>query len=319
MDITNYSPKGRIQNKHLLTLKDYSREEIYEILSLALKTKKEYKSGIKNDELSGKTLAMIFMKSSTRTRLSFEMAMRQTGGGAIFLNANDTQLGRNESISDTAKVISRMGIDGIMIRTYGQNDVEELAACGSVPVVNGLTDLYHPCQVLADLLTAYEHFGKLAGLKLAYLGDGNNMAHSYMIAGAKLGMDVNIVCPKEYAPLSEITEYAKSLGSVKITSDIRAGVDGADIVCTDVFFSMGQAKDPKKEALLTPYQVNAALMKKTGKSSSVFMHCLPAHRGEEVTADVIDGRQSLVFEEAENRLHAQKAVLLLLLGENRIK
>ncbi|MDR3264172.1 MAG: ornithine carbamoyltransferase [Clostridiales bacterium] len=314
MDITNYAPKGKIQNKHLLTLKDYSKEEIYEILLLALKVKKEYKSGIKNDALTGKTLAMIFFKSSTRTRLSFEMGMLQLGGYPMYLNSADTQLGRNEPISDTARIISRMGIDGIMIRTFNQKDLEELAEYGSIPVINGLTDLYHPCQVLADLLTVYERFGRLRGLKLAYLGDGNNMAHSYMIACAKLGIDVSIVCPKEYSPLSEITEYAKAQGSVTITEDIAEGVKGADVICTDVFFSMGQPKDPKKEALLTPYQVNEELMKKTGKDTTVFLHCLPAHRGEEVTSGVIDGKQSLIFDEAENRLHAQKAVLLLLLG-----
>jgi ornithine carbamoyltransferase len=317
MDITDYTPKGKIQNKHLLTLKDYSKEEIYEILLLAEKVKKEYKSGVKNNALQGKTLAMIFTKSSTRTRLSFETGMLQLGGYPMFLNANDMQLGRNEPISDTAKIISRMGIDGIMIRTYKQSDVEELSVYGSIPVINGLTDLYHPCQVLADLLTAYENFGRLKGLTLAYLGDGNNMAHSYMLACAKLGIDVRIVCPKEYAPLPEITEYAKSQGKVTVTDDIDAGVKDADIICTDVFFSMGQEKDAKKERLLTPYKVDAELMKKTGKASTVFMHCLPAHRGEEVSAEVIDGPQSLVFDEAENRLHAQKAVLLLLLSDNK--
>ena len=315
MDIRNYIPKGKIRNRHLLTLKDYPREEIYEILLLAERVKKEYKSGIKNNALSGKTLAMIFGKSSTRTRLSFEMGMLQLGGYPMFLNANDMQLGRNEPISDTAKVISRMGIDGIMIRTFDQKDAEDLAEYGTVPVINGLTDTYHPCQVLADLLTVYERFGKLEKLKLAYIGDGNNMAHSYMIACSKLGMKTAIVCPKEYSPLKSIIEYSKSQGDVTVTEDIEEGVKGADIVCTDVFFSMGQAKDAEKERLLTPYQVNGALMKRTGKSSSVFLHCLPAHRGEEVTAGVIDGPQSLVFEEAENRLHAQKAVLLLLLAK----
>jgi ornithine carbamoyltransferase len=316
MDITNYVPKGKIQNKHLLTLKDYSREEIYEILLLAARVKNEYKSGVKNDALKGKTLAMIFMKSSTRTRLSFEMGMLQLGGYPMFLNGNDMQLGRNEPISDTAKIISRMGVDGIMIRTFKQSDVEELSIHGSIPVINGLTDLYHPCQILADLLTAYERFGYLEGLTLAYLGDGNNMAHSYMIACAKLGIDVRIVCPEEYSPVHEISEYAKTQGKVTVTDDIDAGVKDADIICTDVFFSMGQEKDEKKERLLTPYRVDSGLMKKTGKTSTVFMHCLPAHRGEEVCADVIDGPQSLVFEEAENRLHAQKAVLLLLMSDD---
>ncbi|MDR3292954.1 MAG: ornithine carbamoyltransferase [Clostridiales bacterium] len=314
MDITSYKPIGKLNNKHLLTLKDYTKEEIYEILLLAEKVKKEYKNGIKNNALAGKTLAMIFSKNSTRTRLSFEMGMLQLGGYPMFLNANDMQLGRNEPISDTAKIISRMGIDGIMIRTYDQNDLELLAEHGSIPVINGLTDLYHPCQILADLLTVYERFGRLKGLKLTYIGDGNNMAHSYMIACAKLGMDVNIVCPSEYSPLSSIVEYSKSQGSVTVTENLDKGVTGADVLCTDVFFSMGQAKDPKKEALLMPYQINDAVMKKTGKPETIFLHCLPAHRGEEVTASVIDGPQSFVFDEAENRLHAQKAVLLLLLA-----
>ncbi|MDR1940234.1 MAG: ornithine carbamoyltransferase [Clostridiales bacterium] len=317
-DITDYSPKGVLKNKHLLTLKDYSAEEIYEILLLAAQEKKRYKSGVKNDALKGKILAMIFSKSSTRTRLSFEAGMIQLGGYPMFLNASDMQLGRNEPLSDTARVISRMGIDGIMIRTYDQKDVEELAAYGGVPVINGLTDLYHPCQVLADLLTVYERFGRLRGLKLAYIGDGNNMANSYMIGCAKLGIDVSIVGPKEYAPQKDITDYAKTQGTVTVTEDITRGVSGADVICTDVFFSMGQEKDKSKERLLTPYQVNDELMKKTGKDSTIFLHCLPAHRGEEVTASVIDGKQSFVFDEAENRLHAQKAVMLLLLGQKSI-
>jgi ornithine carbamoyltransferase len=311
----DYNPTGKIQNKHLLTLKDYSREEIYELLHLAIKLKKEYKDGKKHDILNGKTLAMIFAKSSTRTRVSFYMGMRQLGGDSLFLSTNDIQLGRSETIEDTAKVISRMGLSGIMIRTFLQSDVEALAQHGTIPVINGLTDDYHPCQALADVLTLFEHKGKIAGQKMAYLGDGNNVTHSLMIISAKLGMKFAAVCPKGYEPNAEITEYCRSIGGdITITANIPEGVKDADVLYTDVFFSMGQQKSQEKEKALMPYQLNMEIYN-MAKPGCITMHCLPAHRGEEVTEDVLDGPMSVVFDEAENRLHAQKAVLALLLKD----
>lgn len=312
MDLSDYKPKGKLENKHLLTLLDYSVNEIYEILALALKLKNLQRRGKKHEYLKGKTLAMIFSKSSTRTRVSFEQGIRQLGGNALFLSSNDIQLGRGETIHDTAKVLSRFNIDGIMIRTFKQSDVEDLAKYGDMPVINGLTDDFHPCQALADLLTVYEAFGRLEGKKLAYFGDGNNMAHSLMIGGAKVGMEVAICSPKGFQPNPEITAAAEKFGKVVVTDNVDEAIANADAVYTDVFFSMGQDKDPAKEAALMPYQVNAELMAKANKDA-IFLHCLPAHRGEEVTADVIDGAQSVIFEQAENRLHAQKAVMALLM------
>lgn len=315
MDLMDYTPTGKILNKHLLTLMDYSREEIYEILHLALKIKKDYKEGRPCDILKGKILAMIFAKSSTRTRVSFYMGMKQLGGDSLFLSTNDIQLGRSETIEDTSKVISRMGLSGIMIRTFLQSDVEALAAHGTIPVINGLTDDYHPCQALADILTLFEHKGKIAGQKMAYLGDGNNVTHSLMIICSKLGMKFAAVCPKGYEPSAKITEYCKSIGGdITITDNIDEGVKDADVLYTDVFFSMGQHITEEKEAALMPYQLNMNIYNKA-KEGCITMHCLPAHRGEEVTADVLDGPMSVVFDEAENRLHAQKAVLALLLNK----
>lgn len=313
MDLFDYTPTGKINQKHLLTLKDYSREEIYEILHLAIKLKKEYKQGITHDILKGKTLAMIFAKPSTRTRVSFFMAMKQLGGDSLFLSTNDIQLGKSETIEDTAKVISRMGLSGIMIRTFLQSDVEALANHGSIPVVNGLTDDYHPCQALADILTLYEHKGKISGQKIAYLGDGNNVAHSLMIICSKLGVKFAAVCPKGYEPNAKITDYCKSIGGdIIVTDNIDEGVKDSDVLYTDVFFSMGQEITLEKRTALMPYQLNMEIYKKA-KEGCITMHCLPAHRGEEVTEDILDGPMSVVFDEAENRLHAQKAVLALLL------
>ena len=312
MDLADYKPKGKLGNKHLLTLLDYSSNEIYEILAQALKFKDLQRRGKKHTYLKGKTLAMIFAKSSTRTRVSFEQGIRQLGGTPLFLSSNDIQLGRGETIHDTVKVLSRYNIDGIMIRTFKQTDLEELAKYGNMPIINGLTDDFHPCQALADLMTIFETFGRLEGKKLAYFGDGNNMAHSLMIAGAKTGMQVAVCSPKGFEPRADIVEAAQKFGNVVVTDDPDEAIAGADAVYTDVFFSMGQAKDPAKEKALMPYQVNAALMAKANKDA-IFLHCLPAHRGEEVTADVIDSAQSVVFEEAENRLHAQKAVMYLLM------
>lgn len=314
MDISSYKPKGRIEHKHLLNLLDYSAADIYEILHLANSLKASFKRGKKHELLKGKTLAMIFSKSSTRTRVSFEMGMSQLGGKTLFLSSNDIQLGRGETIEDTAKVLSRYGIDGVMIRTFKQSDVEALAKYGSFSVINGLTDDFHPCQALADVMTLAETFGHLNGLKLAYFGDGNNMAHSLMLAGAKTGMKVCICSPKGYEPDPDITAAAQRFGDVTVTDNVEEAATDADCLYTDVFFSMGQEKDPKKEAALMPYQVNPAVVG-MAKKNAVFMHCLPAHRGEEVTESVIDSTHSIVFEEAENRLHAQKAVMCLLMGK----
>ncbi len=314
MDVSSYKPKGRIEHKHLLNLLDYSDSDIYEILHLAQSLKAAQHKGKKHELLKGKTLAMIFAKSSTRTRVSFEMGMQQLGGHSLFLSSNDIQLGRGETIHDTAQVLSRYGIDGVMIRTFKQSDVEELAKYGNFSVINGLTDDFHPCQALADIMTLMERFGHLSGLKLAYFGDGNNMAHSLMLAGAKVGMKVVICSPEGYQPNPEITAAAKKFGDVTVTDNVEEAAKDADALYTDVFFSMGQAKSPEKENALMPYQVNARVLE-MAKDDAVFMHCLPAHRGEEVTESVIDSPHSVIFEEAENRLHAQKAVMCLLMGK----
>ncbi|MCM1368144.1 MAG: ornithine carbamoyltransferase [Roseburia sp.] len=314
MDVSSYKPKGRIEHKHLLNLIDYSSADIYEILHLAQSLKSAFRRGKKHELLKGKTLGMIFSKSSTRTRVSFEMGIRQLGGNSLFLSSNDIQLGRGETIHDTALVLSRYGIDGIMIRTFLQSDVEELAKYGSFSVINGLTDDFHPCQALADIFTLYETYGHLEGLKLAYFGDGNNMAHSLMLAGAKTGMEVSICSPKGYQPNPDIVAAAQKFGNVTVTESVEEAATGADALYTDVFFSMGQQKDKAKEQALMPYQVNSKVLE-MAKKDAVFMHCLPAHRGEEVTESVIDSTHSIIFEEAENRLHAQKAVMCLLMGK----
>ena len=306
-----------LKGKDLLTLRDWSAEQIWQVLKTAEHLKMLNKTGQSSTPLAGKTLAMIFTKPSTRTRVSFEVGMYQLGGSALYLSANDLQLGRGETVSDTGHVLSRY-VDGIMIRTYKQSDVEELAAGATVPVMNGLTDDYHPCQVLADLLTIYEKMGRIAGLKLAYVGDGNNMTHSLMIGGAKLGMSVVSASPSGFVPSAKVVDYARvAAGETGATIDVvesaEAAVSGADIVYTDVFVSMGQDKESEsKLAALAPYRVTPALMAKANPGA-IFMHCLPAHRGEEVDAEVIDGPQSVVFDEAENRLHAQKALMALVM------
>lgn len=304
--------------KHLLSLNDLSTDEIHDLLKLSEKLKRQTKEGVQHHLLKGKTLGMIFTKSSTRTRVSFEVGMYQLGGYSLFLSSNDIQLGRGESIFDTANVLSRY-IDGIMIRTFQQSDVEDLAKYGSIPVINGLTDEMHPCQILADLLTVYEHKGKLEGLKLAYIGDGNNVAHSLLHGCAKTGMDIAIASPKGYECdsryVDEAKEAAKSSGSkVVLTQDPVEAIANADVVYADTWISMGQ-EDQKEEKLniFMPYQINSQLFSKA-KEDAIFLHCLPAYRGYEVTEDVIDGAQSVIFDEAENRLHAQKAVMATLMG-----
>ncbi|HOV69716.1 MAG TPA: ornithine carbamoyltransferase [Clostridia bacterium] len=318
MDLYNYKPVKPFSKKHLLTLQDYTPDEILQVLSLALKLKKLQKDGIEHHYLKGKTLAMIFTKSSTRTRVSFQTGIYQLGGQGLFLSSSDIQLGRGETIHDTAKTLSRY-VDGIMIRTFKQSDVEDLARYGSIPVINGLTDLLHPCQVLADLMTVYEKKGALSGLKLAFIGDGNNVCHSLMIACSKLGIDFSLACPEGHWPNTEIVEKCRdnavvSDAKIVITTDPKKAITDADAVYTDVWASMGQESEAaQRMQVFTPYQVNKELFSQA-KKDAIFLHCLPAHRGEEVTEDIIDGPNSVVFDEAENRLHAQKAVMVLLMG-----
>jgi ornithine carbamoyltransferase len=304
--------------KHLTSLHHLKTEDIENIFNLAEKLKKQLKEGIPHKILAGKTLGMIFTKSSTRTRVSFEVGMYQLGGYPLFLSSNDIQLGRGETIHDTAQVLSRY-VDGIMIRTFKQSDVDDLAKYGSIPVINGLTDLMHPCQILADLFTVYEHKKTLKGLKLAYVGDGNNIAHSLLHGCAKTGMDIYVASPKGYQCSSEIVEEALedakvSDSNIVLTEDPVEAITDADVVYTDTWISMGQ-EDEKEERIKTfmPYQVNSSLFSKA-KEDAIFLHCLPAYRDFEVTEDVIDGPNSVVFDEAENRLHVQKAVMALLMG-----
>jgi len=304
--------------KHLISIYDLTTDEIEQIFRLSEKLKYQLKNGIEHHLLKGKVLGMIFTKSSTRTRVSFETGMYQLGGYALFLSSNDIQLGRGETIQDTAMVLSRY-IDGIMIRTFSQQDVEDLARYGSIPVINGLTDLMHPCQILADLFTVYEYKKTLKGLKLAYVGDGNNVANSLLHGCAKVGMDIAVASPKGFECDERIVEEAKSdarkSGSkITLTEDPEEAIYNADVVYTDTWVSMGQeAEKEERIKIFKPYQVNRELFSKA-KSDAIFLHCLPAYRGFEVTSDVIDGPQSAVFDEAENRLHVQKAIMAILMG-----
>lgn len=301
--------------KHYIDFhRDVSFEDLDYLLDTAIDLKAKTKAGVEHHLLSGKSLAMIFTKSSTRTRVSFEVGMYQLGGQALFLSNNDIQIGRGETIYDTANVLSGM-VDGIMIRTFKHQDVEDLAKYGKVPVINGLTDDQHPTQVLADLLTIKEHKGTLKGLKLAYLGDGNNMANSLLHACAKAGMDISVASPKDYTCpekyVIEANEDAKVTGSkIVMTEDPFEAAEGADVIYADTWTSMGQEEEKAKRVeIFKGYQVNSKVMG-VAKSDAIFMHCLPAYRGYEVTEDVIDGPQSVVFDEAENRLHAHKAILV---------
>ncbi|MEC1421671.1 ornithine carbamoyltransferase [Bacillus subtilis] len=302
-----------LYGKDLLTLKDLSEEDINALLAEAGELKQNKIQPI----FHGKTLAMIFEKSSTRTRVSFEAGMAQLGGNALFLSQKDLQLGRGETVADTAKVLSGY-VDAIMIRTFEHEKVEELAKEADIPVINGLTDKYHPCQALADLLTIKEIKGKLKGIKVAYIGDGNNVAHSLMIGCAKMGCDISIASPKGYEVLDEAAEAAKTYAlqsgsSITLTDDPIEAVKDADVIYSDVFTSMGQeAEEQERLAVFAPYQVNGALVSHA-KPDYTFLHCLPAHREEEVTAEIIDGPNSAVFQQAENRLHVQKALLKAIL------
>ncbi|MBR3588599.1 MAG: ornithine carbamoyltransferase [Clostridia bacterium] len=295
--------------KHLLKLMDWSTEEITEVLNLADQLKYEKKNGIVHHHLKGKTLGLIFQKSSTRTRVSFEVGMYDLGGSALFLSSNDLQIGRGEPIEDTARVLSRY-LDGIMIRTYEQAEVEKLAEYGSIPIINGLTDFCHPCQVLADLMTIREHKGVIKGRKLCYIGDGNNMANSLIVGGIKMGMSVAIACPKDYQPDAEIMKWASENGDFLCTEDVKEAAKDADVLYTDVWASMGQEGEAEeRKKIFKGYQINADVMA-VAHDDAMVMHCLPAHRGEEITADVLEAHANEIFDEAENRLHAQKAVLV---------
>jgi len=306
-----------MRGKDLISIHDLSREEVEQVLDTSHQLKMKQKLGETYHPLKGKTLGMIFQKSSTRTRVSFEVGMWQLGGYALFLGANDLQLKRGETIADTARNLSRY-LEGIMIRTYAHQDVIELAEYSSVPVINGLTDLLHPCQVLADLFSIREKKNRLDGLKLAYIGDGNNMAHSLMFGGAKMGMHVVISSPSGFEPDPEITrlsrlDAAKTNATITVRDDPFEAVQNADIIYTDVWTSMGM-EDEYEQRLksFSRYQVNTDLLEKA-KEDVLVMHCLPAHRGEEITDDVLDGPRSIVFDQAENRLHVQKAIMALLM------
>lgn len=299
--------------KHLLKLADLSGEEILSVLNLADQLKYELKHGISHKRLEGKTLGMIFTKASTRTRVSFEVGMYQLGGSALFLSGNDLQIGRGEPIQDTARVLSRY-LDGIMIRTFKQSDVEGLAKYGSIPVINGLTDYCHPCQVLADLMTIREYKGSFKNLKLCFIGDGNNMANSLIVGAISMGMECAIACPKDYQPDAQIMAWAKENGTFTCSEDILACAKDADVVYTDVWASMGQEEEKaEREKIFKNYQINDEVMA-AAKPDAMVLHCLPAHREEEITAKVFEAHATEIFDEAENRLHAQKAVLVKLLG-----
>ncbi len=300
---------------HLLKMLDLSTEEIIDILNLADQLKYEQKHGIPHHLLKGMTLGMIFQKSSTRTRVSFEAGMYQLGGNALFLSSKDLQIGRGEPVQDTARVLSRY-INGIMIRTFEQKEVEDLAQFGNIPIINGLTDFCHPCQILADLQTVREYKGKLDGLKMCYIGDGNNMANSLTVGCLKVGMDVSLACPEGYHPDQKVLDFAKQYPNFKLVADPLEAAADADVLFTDVWASMGQEGESEKRRAVFEgkYQINDAVMA-VAKSDAMVQHCLPAHREEEITAKVFEAHAAEIFDEAENRLHAQKAVMVRLMGE----
>lgn len=302
--------------KHFLKLKDLDKNEILDLLNLADQLKYETKHGIEHHLLKGKTLGMIFQKSSTRTRVSFETGMYQLGGQALFLSNRDLQIGRGEPVQDTARVLSRY-LDGIMIRTFEQKEVEDLAKYGSIPIINGLTDYCHPCQVLADLMTIREHKNTFDGLKFCFIGDGNNMANSLIVGAITMGMECAIACPADYKPDAEIIKWASENGKFTCSDDILACAKDADVIYTDVWASMGQEQEKaEREKIFKNYQINDEVMA-AAHDDAMVLHCLPAHRGEEITAEVFEAHADEIFDEAENRLHAQKAVLVKLLGQNK--
>ncbi len=300
--------------KHLLKLSDWSAEEITAVLDMADQLKYEKKNGIPHKHLEGKSLGMIFEKSSTRTRVSFEVGMYELGGNPLFLSSADLQIGRGEPVEDTARVLSRY-LDGIMIRTFEQKEVEDLAKYGSIPIINGLTDYCHPCQVLADLMTIREHKGTFKNLKMCFIGDGNNMANSLMVGAIKMGMEFAIACPKDYEPDSDLMKWAKENGTFTCTESVEEAAKDADILVTDVWASMGQEGEAnERKKIFAGYQINSKLMS-VAKSDAMVLHCLPAHREEEITAEVFEAHANEIFDEAENRLHAQKAVLVTLMKD----
>lgn len=303
--------------KHLLKLLDLKESEILDILNLADQLKYEKKNGIEHKYLEGKSLGMIFQKSSTRTRVSFETGMYQLGGQALFLSPRDLQIGRGEPIEDTARVLSRY-LDGIMIRTFAQQEVEDLAKYGSIPIINGLTDFAHPCQVLADLMTIREYKGEFDNLKLTFVGDGNNMANSLIVGCLKVGMQVAIACPYDYRPDATVIKFAEKYGDkFTIIPDVMKACKDADVIYTDVWASMGQEGEAeKRKQAFKGYQVNAETMS-VAKKDAMVLHCLPAHRGEEITAEVLEAHPE-IFDEAENRLHAQKAVMVKLMADKDV-
>ena len=300
--------------KHLLKMLDLSTDEIIDILNLADQLKYERKHGIPHPRLKGKSLGMIFQKASTRTRVSFETGMYQLGGNPLFLSSNDLQIGRGEPVQDTARVLSRY-LDGIMIRTFEQKEVEDLAKYGSIPIINGLTDFCHPCQILADLMTIREFKGSFDGLKMCFIGDGNNMANSLIVGCLKVGMAVSIACPDDYQPPREILDFAAGYDCFEMTNVPLDAAKNADVVITDVWASMGQEGEAeKRRKAFAGYQINDEIMA-AAKPDAMVLHCLPAHRGEEITEEVFEAHANEIFEEAENRLHAQKAVLVRLMED----
>ncbi|MBI5326943.1 MAG: ornithine carbamoyltransferase [Deltaproteobacteria bacterium] len=303
--------------KRLLTISDITKDEIDNIFERSILLKERQKRGIPHNPLIGKTLGLIFEKASTRTRVSFEVAMCQLGGNAIFISHRDSHIGRGEPIKDTARVLSRY-VDGLVIRTFGHEIAEEFAMYATVPVINGLTDLHHPCQVLADIFTVIEKKGGYKGVKVAWIGDGNNMANSWIEAASILGFDLFLACPKGYEPDKKILEHAQkeAKSEIKVLKDPKDAADGADVLNTDVWASMGQEEEAaKRKKVFKGYQINKDILK-VAKKDAIVMHCLPAHRGEEITDDAIEGAQSVIFDQVENRLHMQKAILETLLKSN---
>ena len=307
-----------LKGRDFLSLADFTPQELAALLDAALAMKRDWRAGRIREPLYGKTLAMIFEKPSTRTRVSFEVGMQQLGGRVLNLSPREMRLGRGETLGDTGRVLSRY-VDALMVRAYSHATVEELADAADIPVINGLTDLFHPCQIMADLMTILEHKGRLSDLTITYVGDSNNVAHTWLVGAAQLGLKLRLACPPGYEPLPEILELARTLAEptgadLEILHDPVEAVTGADVVYTDVWISMGkEEEEAQRRAIFAPYQVNGRLMAHAAPGC-IFMHCLPARRGEEVTDEVIDGPQSVVFDQAENRLHVQKAILLVLLG-----
>ena len=311
MDINRYVPKFRIRQSNLLNLTDLTAEEIFEFLYAAREMKKRFRVGENYPALRGKTVALLFGNASTRTRITFEMGIRQLGGDYLFLPKGETQLSRGESIKDTAVMLGRYGISAVVLRAFTEAQVHEFAQFSTVPVLNGISEASHPLQVLSDLFTVWEKKGRLDDLKLAYIGDGNNVANSLIMGCSKVNMDVAIASPHGYSPARSVVERAMQYGNVLITDDVAEAVKGADIVYTDVFISMSEEDDEQKKRKLARYRVTPEVMA-LAKEDAVFMHCMPVRRGEEVSAEVIDGPQSIVYDQAENRLHLNKAALALL-------